>query len=370
MINKPVIAITSILKPVDDARNYEKIAYSLGKTNKYEVHIYGFKGTNYPKKNDFVVFHPLFDFKRTSIHRLWASWKIYKNILRVNPDVIIINTHELLWVMCIYKILFGSKLLYDVQENYKANLQASKAYPPFLKHALALYVRAKEYITAPLIDLFVLAERCYEHELTFLKKRYITLENKYLTPYTTDPTHKNESEDILIVYTGTIAEEYGIFDAIEWVKKLREVLSVKMEITGYCPNEKTFRKLELMTLGIHYINLSSKNTLVPHNQILKQIQLADFAILPYRERAYYTQRVPTKLYECLALNTPMLIRYNQHWQSIYEQIDAFVFTDFKHVDDQIIHQLTAATYFQQQPRPFWYFDENKLIGAIEQILKL
>lgn len=41
-MTKKVIAVISVLKPVDDTRNFEKVARSVGNTNKYDINIIGF----------------------------------------------------------------------------------------------------------------------------------------------------------------------------------------------------------------------------------------------------------------------------------------------------------------------------------------
>ena len=48
IMTKKVIAIISVLKPVDDTRNYEKVAASISNTNKYDINIIGFSANKKP----------------------------------------------------------------------------------------------------------------------------------------------------------------------------------------------------------------------------------------------------------------------------------------------------------------------------------
>ncbi|MCK5102291.1 MAG: glycosyltransferase, partial [Cyclobacteriaceae bacterium] len=83
-MTKKVIAIISVLKPVDDTRNFEKIARSLSNTNKYDINIIGFSTINIPSYPN-IAFHPIFNLKRTSIKRLGVPVIIYKKLLKLKP---------------------------------------------------------------------------------------------------------------------------------------------------------------------------------------------------------------------------------------------------------------------------------------------
>ncbi len=110
------ILLASVLKTVDDTRMYEKIGMALAKIDKAEIHIVGFASNNV-SSYDNIEFHGIFNFNRLSPKRLLASWKLWRLLLKLKPEVIIVNTHELLIVITLYRILFGCKLLYDIPEN-------------------------------------------------------------------------------------------------------------------------------------------------------------------------------------------------------------------------------------------------------------
>lgn len=370
MVKKPVIAIVSILKPVDDTRNYEKIAYSLGKTGKYDIYIFGHYVSNLTTNHDNIFFKPIFHFHRLSFKRILAPWKIYINLLKVKPDLIIVNTHELLLVTVLNKILFGSKLLYDIQENYYWNILKTNAFPKIFKPLIAEYVRLKEKLTSRYIDHFLLAERCYEQELSFIGSKYNVLENKFLHDKKIDELHKKKSESISFVYSGTIAEEYGIFDAIEFAEQLKKHIDLSFTIIGYCPQSSTFKKIRNIIRKRDYIKILGGDELIAHNQILKVINHSDYAMLPYRTDTYYSRRIPTRIYECLALSTPMIIRPNPHWTPIFNQIDAFLFSDFATIDQDLLDQLKQKEFFRlkNEVEPFWHFDSEKLIKIVNDLM--
>lgn len=365
---KKKIAIISILKPVNDPRNYKKIGVSLAETKKYEIHIIGFSASGIPVYPN-IHFHPVFHFQRLSLKRITASWNIYKILLKVKPDAIISNTHETLMVTVLNKILFGTKILYDVQENYMKNIRYSQAFPPLFRRFLARFVRLKERLLAPFFDFFFLAEKCYERELNFIGKRYAVVENKYVAENISPPPMKF-NKAFTITYTGTIAEEYGIFDALDFAGLLQEHIPTRLKITGYCPNQKTLLKLKEATRHLTYVEIVGADKPVAHDKIVYELGQADFAILPYRLNTYYSQRIPTKIYECLSLKKPMITRKNAAWQFLFDEFDAFVFTDFKSISPGLIGQLKKGQFYTKGDTGLanWNTEKHKVVDNIERVI--
>src|SRR5690606_25200106 len=214
------IVIASVLKPVDDTRLFEKLGLSLAETNNYDVNIIGF----YSKKSfshSKISFHPLFNFRRNSYKRLFASWNYYKKLLQLKPDAAIVSSPELLPVTFVFKIIFGLKICYDVQENYYANVRFTPTYPRGIRKILALAVRTFEKLSRPFIDLYLLAEKCYVTELPFTQGKYLVIQNKFrpLKPIR-EANFRSQHPKIRLLYTGTIADNYGIYEAIRFTNNI------------------------------------------------------------------------------------------------------------------------------------------------------
>src|SRR5690606_9831177 len=104
---KTRILISSVLKPVNDTRMFEKFAQSLIKLPGNEVHIAGF-WANAISNSPEIIFHPIFSFPRLSLGRMAAQWKYYKLLRELKPEVIIANTFELLPVTLLYRIFHST----------------------------------------------------------------------------------------------------------------------------------------------------------------------------------------------------------------------------------------------------------------------
>src|SRR5436190_24397317 len=115
-MKKRRIVLASLLKPVNDPRMFEKMGVTLAQSDQYEVHIIGYpSNTSVSEQN--LHFHQLSKFKRISFGRFTAQLKALQFIIKVKPELLVVTTHELLQVAILIRILFGTKIIYDIQEN-------------------------------------------------------------------------------------------------------------------------------------------------------------------------------------------------------------------------------------------------------------
>ncbi len=367
-MNKITIAIVSVLKPVNDSRNYEKTGLSISQRNKYTVNIIGYWVKNIPEVKN-ITFHPLFNFNRTHPDRLWASWKIYKKLLQLKPELIIATTHESLIVICLYKIIFGTKILYDIQENYYRNIRFTYTYPPLLRTLLALYVRGVEKLCDRWIDHYTLAEQSYSGDLKFTIGKSTVIENK--TPLKpSNRIKKKYSSRIQFTYTGTISENYGIYDGIAFIDRLHQINPhVHLVIAGYCAKKGTWKRILRKTKGKDYITIRGGDHLLSHDQIIKEIEIADFVILPYQLDRSIIRCIPTKIYECIVLKTPMIIRPNPLWLKLCNQFNACMPCNFKDEDEHFLRLILNRNYYTKGDATVisWENEEIKLLKVIEKL---
>jgi glycosyltransferase involved in cell wall biosynthesis len=371
MKNK-VIAIISVLKPVDDTRNYEKIAISLGNTNKYDINIIGFKSKNIPDSTAITAHHE-FDFDRKSAKRLLASFKIWQKLIKLKPDLIIVTCAELLGVMCLYKIIFGCRIIYDIQENYFRNILYSGAYPVALRHPAAFLVRLLEYATSPFVDSFLLAEKVYEQQLPFIRKRYVVIENKAILPKDLKKSLKTHGQRLRFLYCGTISRHFGAMDAITFFKKLQSFIpGSELVIAGHAPDKQFFSEILLTIVGIPSIQLVGNGDLVPHNDILKEMTQADFVLMPYHSDPSVDGRIPTKLFECLAMEIPVIISPNKDWSRLIIANNAGIIYDFKSTTDTAFKkELLSVPFFGKHTSKYylWTSCEKDLLAHIQAVLQ-
>lgn len=371
------ILLASLLKPINDTRLYAKLGLSLSKINGASIHIAAYEAPIPGGAPANLHFHPIFRFERLSSGRLTAQRAYYRLLQHIRPHLVVVSTHELLLATLLYKARYGGvRIVYDIQENYSLNLRSQHNYSWPLKHLLALSIRGIEKTTASSIDHFLLAERSYADELSFLGNRYTFIENKYKPGQELQtlaiPVALPTTGPLRLLYSGTIAEEYGVWEALELAKQLQVVRpETKLTIIGYCAISHTLAKLQQVCQTLPFVELVGGNQLVPHQEILQQIQKSHIGLLPYRPNASTFRCIPTKLYEYMAHGLPILIQKNPLWQGIVEGNDAGRAVDFSRINVEELTQELSARNFYKQGIPttiYWESEEEKLLQVIKPLL--
>ncbi|MBS1951333.1 MAG: hypothetical protein OJF59_003187 [Cytophagales bacterium] len=365
-IKKNRIVLASVLKPVDEPRMFERLGQSLA-TNGYEVFIIGQVPAS-AKIVEGVHFVSHNKINRISTRRIMIRFKILKKIFSIRPNILIVTTHELLGIALLYKLLTRNKIVYDVQENYCMNLMHTHAWPQILRWPMAMTIRLKETFSAPFISKFILAENCYSHELFFTKNNSVVVENKCRVPtgFLRKPSHEN----IKLIFTGTLAESTGIFQAIALAKKLyTEEPLIRLKIVGYCPMQSTLKKIHNEIRNSHFITITGGDEFVSHEVILKEIASAHFGIVYYPHSPHTINKIPSKLYEYLACQLPILLQPNPKWINLCQPHHSCIVVDFGHLDTASILSKTKEGKFypSEIDSAKWPVEEATLIACIKSL---
>jgi hypothetical protein len=363
VIKKRRIVLASVLKPVDDTRMFEKIGVTLA-GGEEEVTIIGYPSVTVPK-HPHINFDSLPIFNRVSWKRLFIPWIVFKKINQIKPELIIINTPELLFVAILNRIFFGRKVVYDVLENYFRNIRHTTVYPSLLRLPLAVVVRMIELITSPFIHRFMLAEKGYRTELAFAKP-YTFLENKLPKSVASGFTRQRTNGYSKLIFTGTLATTTGVFEAINLCQKLNQLdSSFTLTIIGYCPVPKMLVQIKNEIKGCPYITLIGGEQLVPHSEILDEISRADFGIIIYPPNPSTQSSIPTKLYEYIALKLPVLIRHNaESHQLVTECKDGIILEEAPHYPT-LSAALKASNFTPSPPDSvFWESQAENILNGL------
>lgn len=367
-MTKIKIVIASILKPVDDTRMFGKFGISLSQTNKYEINIIGFSSKRIVSHQN-INFFPLFNFSRLSLQRIIAPWKYYKKLVQLKPELIIVNTYELLIVSICYKILFGAELLYDVQENYVRNIRYANTFPPIIKELIAMKVGATECLSRPWVSHYILAEKGYREELKFSHGKHTVIENKFKNPQNPLPK-KEDNSQLRLLYSGTIAEHYGIFEAIDLSNQIKAyVPETTLTIIGYCAHAGTLKKILKTIEKSPHIRLIGGQELVPHSEVVEAIIAADFGLISYRPNKSTENCIPTRIYEYLALQLPMIVQNHPPWVKLCNVYKAgILFTFGQNINKNFIKELKERNFYPRgvDSQVFWESEEIKLLSLVEK----
>lgn len=368
-IKKRRIVIASVLKPVDDTRMLEKFAASLSPLA--DVHVIGMATTGVSPPVS-VSCHPHGPFARLSVARLRTSWRVAKTVLQLKPDVFIVTTHELLAVAAVAKLFTSCRVVYDVQENYYRNIVYTDAFVPGLRRLVAAWVRLKEWLFAPIVDHFVLAEKAFEQELAFGQDRRTVVENKVRLPAEYMVPRSAPKEDTFrLLFSGTLAESTGVFTALALVRALHAAdPRLSLTLMGHCAQPEVLQRIRHELSSMPYVVLKGGDRLVPHAHILQAIAGADAGIVCYEPNPATENRIPTKVYEYVGFRLPVLLAGRQPGQALCEEAGAALWFDPASVDATAIWTALRRREFYRDPLPdvYWESEEPKLLHVVKALL--
>ncbi|OOG73633.1 hypothetical protein [Algoriphagus sp. A40] len=367
---KVPVLIASTLKPIWDIRAYGKLALSLGETNKYRLNIIGFSPKK-PKSASAIRFFSSMRHFDSIWDRILAQPRFLICLLKVRPKVLICCTYEFLPIASFFKSLVGYKLVYDVQENYLANLDLNPALSFKKKGKAIRLIQKAESVKG--IDLYLLAEKCYADEMPE-KRPFLILENKFHGEIVRkNPFSLGGKKKFRFCISGTITPAFGIWEALIWFKEiLKSYPESELEIIGHCPVINLREKLTHIAQEIPQLTLRIDNNPVPHQDLITALKRSDFALLPYQNHPAIADKMPTKLFEFAALGIPVLISSNPKWKAFLDEFNCGYSIDF---NDQglAVSQFENAleqTYFKSTPSEsiLWKTEKLHFQQAIQNLL--
>jgi hypothetical protein len=366
-IKKRRIVLASVLKPVNDVRMYQKIARSLYQEGFRDLHLIGYPIPTRHTDEEGLTLHPLVPFERLSFRRLTIPWTIFNIVRSLRPTVFIVTTHELLLVALMTKVFFGSRIVYDIQENYYENIKASTGLHNILRQILATVVRLQEILLLPFFDAIWLAEKGYAEEMPFVARRAVVLENKFVFP---ENFVRYTLPGLNLLFSGTLARSTGVFEAIQLTEKLRaRNNAVRLVIAGYCAHTPTWLELQRTVSSKPYISILGGPELLPHEEIVEAIARSHFGIVCYPKADHVRNRIPTKLYEYLACRLPIVLENRPQWVAIAATVNGCIAVDFDHPDIEKILQQALRKDFCEGPIDnfLWKTEADRMIVSINKL---
>jgi hypothetical protein len=268
------------------------------------------------------------------------------------------------------RILFGTRIIYDVQENYWRNILWTNTFPPVIRHLLAFWVRGKETLLAGFFHLFILAEKGFEKEMKFFKNKFIVLENKSLLPE--GKSRMKSSGSIRLLFSGTISESTGVFQAIDLTHALHQIdSSIQLYLIGYCAMPTTLKKIQNIIQDKPYIRLTGGDQLVPHEEIITQLYCSDFGIICYPSSPHTENKIPTKLYEYLSARLPIIIQDYRPWVEQCNLYQAALPVQFNSSLDAaaLLNKMKQMEFYTSAPTDVtWSSEEKKLLDVMRKVL--
>lgn len=359
----------SLLNPAIHSRIFFKMALSQVQAG-YRVTIIAQDPAPAPYLREGVEIIPLGVFGRLSWRRIWYSWRFSRIARRVGADIYQIHTVELLATgKKLKQALSRAKVVYDMHEDYVANILHADYYSEWSRPKLAARVIAVQDDFCKWGDGLILAEDCFQALLPFDPDRTVVARNKFRAPAIVPATKLDLADPKLpmMLCTGTIAENWGIFKAVSLWAEFNKFSAVNLVIAGHSQDAALLQELQLR---VNATGLSGRFVLVggssyvPFEQLVALIKVCTFGVALYQLKENIKDRIPTKFYEFMAAGKPLVYSENPIWDSMNAHSKfgvvlpkAWTSEDAMTVFNQV---KTLSTELQQHPLPSaaWSWDSE------------
>ncbi len=335
--NTKTVVIVSLKKPILEPR-MKKLAFSLQPA--YKVLLIGSHSNN-TTSADFVTL------PHSSLNIFSILLEVAVKLIKNKPDLLIVQ-HPLL---LIFSPFF--RCMYDVQENYRLNFLHNPAYKSPQKYLLAFGVAALEWMYQPFVCKFILAEKVYARQLKF--KNAFVLENKFLggLPDCQVP------ERLKFLVCGTISRLFGVERAVLFFERVHQLLpESELEVCGHLVEPALGKWLEDRAQRNPAIKLCLSTAPVEHELLLRKMAACSFVVLAHAPNPCIEGKIPTKVYECLALRKPMIAQIGHEFSDLIVSCDAGFVLDFENISEDIFPKLFLDYYRKPLSiNPFWQRDE-------------
>lgn len=307
----------SVLNPATHTRIFAKLARSQAQLG-HTVSVVAQHSAKVSLVEDGVHIHPVAPFHRLGIRRMWESLLgIFLRARRIDAEVYVIHSPELLptaWLL--YRFL-GKKIIYDVHEDYAANIQMAIYYPTWLRQPLARGVRWLEIKSVSWLAAISYAELCYDNMLHVPSQKKFFLQNKVIAPPIT-----TTSLQPYALLSGTIAPERGLWDALALWEKLYTEFPMPLYIVGHTHRSDIVQQLRHRIAASPWadqIFLIGGSDYVPHHEVLSWIAGCTYGFALYRAGEFRQAIIPTKFYEYMAYQKPLIFSAEAHWLGLQQQ---------------------------------------------------
>jgi len=271
---------------------------------------------------DAINIYPIKPFRRISIRRVLFSFLYLRKIKAIRADVYVLHSPELLLLGLYLKWRNRSKLVYDVHEDYARTSRAAAYYPGRVGEFLAKNVRRLEKWAVKKIDAVSYAEEVYDNMLDVSEEKRFFLRNKYMVIRSGQKSELDIPFDRYMLYTGTLAEDWGIFRSLDLWEELNQQEPLNFVMAGVSPHKEIVAQIreQVISSGLSTrFCLIGGTEYVPYADIMNLIRNCLFGTALYAIKPYIQGKMPTKFYEYMAFDKALVFTSENKWNAFDEK---------------------------------------------------
>ena len=356
----------TVLNPALHSRIFYKWAKSQQRLGN-EVTIIGQSERTEEYLVDHIRIIPINTFSRLSLKRVSLSLRYALILRKIGADALIIHSPELIPLAALF-LMLGKKVHYDVHEDYAETILYAQHYPKWLKKPMAWVIRKLEKRAAKHFHSISYAERSYENILGLPKKKYHIVRNTFAAPEDDlDPLQIPFKEFML--YTGTLAEEWGLWESLSLWKQLNEHREIALIIAGHTHHKAIPQKIQEFVDSSKLrslFKLIGGNSYVPYQHIIQLIKQAKFGTALYHPLPWIRHKIPTKFYEYMAFDVPLLYTATKEWEIFDQQYKLGI--PLKGQAPDRLFELLEQWEHQHSPESYSWITDELVVGKITKQL--
>jgi glycosyltransferase involved in cell wall biosynthesis len=259
------------------------------------------------------------------IARLRVQEQAWQWLQQLRPRVLHVHTPELLPLALAWQARAGGRLVYDMHEDYYRNALSQQ--PGWQGRLRANAVRGLERSALGRLDAVIYAEAGFGDLLAAGEARSFWLQNKFRphaalpAPPAALPGPGSSPRPLRLVHTGTLAPEWGIFRALALAAKLREDRPVTLTYAGFAPRSQPLAQLQRAIQrqkAESWVSIQGGARHLSYPTLLQALAGADISLALYHPLQRFEDRLPTKFFEAIYYNKPLIFTNLGPWQAWHE----------------------------------------------------
>jgi len=370
---RPHICHLTVLNPAVHTRIFYKLARSQQALG-WRVSIMGQDPAGQPYQQEGIEIVPLRPFHRLSLRRLLAPWRILWHCLWHRADAYVVHTPELLWVAWLLGLLQGSSWAYDVHEDYHLNMAHAPHYPAWLRRPAARLLRRYERWLAGRAAAVSYAEWCYDNILGVAAPKKFVLRNSFTPVAVQGQARLQPPPGPYLLYSGTLAPAWGIWEALALWEQLRRHRPLKMVVAGFSQHAALVKRMQQWVAERNLqadFFLFGGNSYLPYVEVLHLLRHAYASLALYQLTPFVKGKIPTKFYEALACQKPLIFTRDPFWEELNAKWKLGVAWTPRLGAERVLQQLDqwhAADWRAGEEVYSWKTDEQQL-GKMMELLR-
>ena len=305
---------------------------------------------------------------------LLTSWRILGKALRERAHVYHFHDPDLIPVGICLK-LFGSRVIYDVHEDYPESIKTKAWLPLFMRNVVAGIFGIFEGSVSCFLDGAVAATEGISRR--FKSTRVITLSNYPILYYAVDSVDScTTSENHTMIYAGVLAESRGTKELVESLEYIDDRFKLKLKLLGKFAQSHFGEQVKAMKAfsKVDFVGY------VSHTEVYSHLSAADIGLICFHPVKRYQTALSTKLFEYMAAGLPVVISAFPLWKEFLDKNRCGIAVDSSSPEEiarkvefllqhpQLMREMGENGQKMVAQRYNWGNEERKLLKMYKEIV--